>query len=135
MKIVEAEKFDKPCPNCGRPMTVKNGRRGRFVACTGYPDCKTALPYPIGVPCPSEGCAGELVERQSARGQTFYSCNNYPECKFSISLRPYSEEVNGHTLYFVGTGEKKRVLTSTDEACLKGTRKSKKDDDDKDKKE
>jgi DNA topoisomerase-1 len=56
--IAPQETTDRKCPNCGRDMSVKSGRHGRFLACTGYPECKTTMPYPIGVPCQREGCGG-----------------------------------------------------------------------------
>ena len=119
IKAVEEEKIDKTCPNCGRPMAVKSGRLGRFLSCTGYPECKTTQPYPIGVPCPTPGCTGELVERRSKRGRVFYGCNRYPECKFTAFERPYKEgcEVCGEAKWFVGQGDKKRVLCCAVNEC------------------
>jgi len=69
-------------------MVVKVGRFGRFLACSGYPDCKTTMPYlvRIGTPCPQ--CSGELVERVNKKRKTFYGCSNYPNCKFATSYKP-----------------------------------------------
>jgi DNA topoisomerase-1 len=80
--------IEKPCPECARPMVVKWGRRGRFISCTGFPDCKYAEPFSTGVKCPSDGCTGELVERRSHRGATFYGCSRYPDCKFIANKLP-----------------------------------------------
>ncbi len=80
--------IEKPCPDCGRPMVVKWGRRGRFISCTGFPECKHAQPFTTGVKCPQEGCTGELVERRSHRGATFYGCSRYPDCKFISNKLP-----------------------------------------------
>jgi len=80
--------IEKPCPECGKPMVVKWGRRGRFISCTSFPDCKHAEPFTTGVKCPSEGCTGELVERRSHRGATFYGCSRYPDCKFIANKLP-----------------------------------------------
>jgi len=68
-------------------MVIKTGRFGRFISCTGYPECKTAKPIvkETGVPCPK--CAGAIVERRSKKGRTFYGCANYPNCDF-ISWDP-----------------------------------------------
>ncbi|HEY2475273.1 MAG TPA: type I DNA topoisomerase [Candidatus Cybelea sp.] len=76
------EPTDEICPNCGRPMVIKTGRFGRFISCTGYPECKTAKPIvkETGVPCPK--CGGAIVERRSKKGRTFYGCANYPNCDF-----------------------------------------------------
>jgi DNA topoisomerase I len=82
---------DKLCEKCGRPMVIKQGRYGEFMACSGYPDCKNAQSLngngngkKTGVQCPEEGCSGEVVEKHSKRGKVFYGCNRYPECTFAV---------------------------------------------------
>lgn len=92
IRVVEEEVSNEVCEACGKPMAIKSGRRGRFLACTGYPECKTTRPVPIGVKCPREGCIGQLVERRSSRGLTFYACNQYPECKFTLWEKPRTEK-------------------------------------------
>ncbi|MDE2571880.1 MAG: type I DNA topoisomerase, partial [bacterium] len=79
---IEDEPTDEVCPNCGRPMVIKNGRFGRFISCSGYPECKTTRPLlkETGADCPKDG--GKIVERRSKRGRTFYGCANYPQCDF-----------------------------------------------------
>ncbi len=81
---------DQKCPACGAAMVVKRGRFGRFLACTRYPQCRTAMPVPIGVDCPL-GCGGQLAERRSQRGRTFYGCTRYPACDFVSWDRPRNE--------------------------------------------
>lgn len=80
--------FDKHCPQCGKPLTVKWGRNGKFLSCSGFPDCKHCEAFPSGVACPQDGCAGELVERRSHRGATFYGCSQYPKCTFTSRKLP-----------------------------------------------
>ena len=79
---VREEPTDEICPNCGRPMVIKMGRFGRFISCTGYPECKTTRPIikDTGAKCPKDG--GAVVERRSRKGRTFYGCINYPNCDF-----------------------------------------------------
>jgi DNA topoisomerase-1 len=79
---IEDEPSDEICETCGRPMVVKTGRFGRFISCTGYPECKTTKPIlkDTGAICPKDG--GKIVERKSRRGRTFYGCANYPACDF-----------------------------------------------------
>ncbi len=72
--------LDRNCLLCGKPLAVKWGRRGRFISCTGFPDCKHAEPFTTGVKCPEPGCEGELIERRSGRGRAFYGCSKYPAC-------------------------------------------------------
>jgi DNA topoisomerase-1 len=91
IEVVGEQVSDTPCPTCGKPMAIKNGRFGRFLACTGYPECKTTRPVSTGVPCPREGCGGELIEKQSRKGKQFFSCSNYPKCDFASWDRPVPE--------------------------------------------
>jgi len=79
---IKDEPTDEICPNCGRPMVIKTGRFGRFISCTGYPECKTTKPIvkDTGAKCPKDG--GMIVERRSKKGRTFFGCANYPKCDF-----------------------------------------------------
>ena len=88
--VVEEETTNELCEKCGRPMVVKRGRFGRFLACSGYPECKTSKPISIGVSCP-ECKQGYLTQRRSRRGKIFFGCNRYPECKFAAWDRPLPE--------------------------------------------
>lgn len=76
------------CPNCGRPMVIKTGRYGKFIACSGYPQCKTTKPLVVktGVSCPE--CGGNIIERRSKKGRRFYGCSNFPRCQFATNQRP-----------------------------------------------
>jgi DNA topoisomerase-1 len=76
------------CEKCGSPMVVKNGRFGKFIACSNYPQCRNAKPYVIktGAKCPE--CGGDLLERRTRKRRIFYGCANYPTCKFSVWQRP-----------------------------------------------
>ena len=87
----EDEPTSEICPSCGKPMVIKHGRFGKFIACSGYPECKTTKPITLGIACPVEGCAGEIVERRSKRGRVFYGCSAYPGCKFVVWQRPVAE--------------------------------------------
>ncbi len=83
------EKTDEVCDSCGRPMVIKPGRFGRFIACTGFPECKTTKPIlkKTGAVCPK--CGGDVVERRSrGKGRSFYGCSQYPACDFISMRRP-----------------------------------------------
>ena len=82
------ELTDEICPKCGKPMAIKTGRYGKFLACTGYPECKSTKPFQIktGASCPE--CGSELVEKVSKKKRTFYGCSNYPNCKFATNSKP-----------------------------------------------
>jgi len=96
LKRIKTDKpTDQVCPKCGKPMVIKTGRFGKFMACTGYPECKTTMPVlvKIGVPCPECGKndGGELVERVSKKKRRFYGCSRYPECKFTVRQKPVAQ--------------------------------------------
>jgi DNA topoisomerase-1 len=87
--IEKTENFvDRHCLECGRRMVVKWGRRGKFLSCSGFPECKFAQPFLSGVKCPQTGCDGELVKRRSQRGRTFYGCSRYPNCTYTSDKLP-----------------------------------------------
>ncbi len=70
------------CDVCGKPMVYKLGRYGKFLACSGFPDCRNtkAIVINAGVKCLA--CGGDIIQRKSRGGRTFYGCSNYPECKY-----------------------------------------------------
>jgi len=77
------------CPVCGRPLVIKEGRYGPFLACSGYPECTYTRPLlkSLDIPCPK--CKqGVLVERRSRKGRVFYGCSRYPECDFVVWQKP-----------------------------------------------
>jgi DNA topoisomerase-1 len=90
-KVSLTQMSEEACPNCGRPMVVKVGRFGKFLACSGYPDCKTTMPYAVktGVSCPQ--CGSELVKKVSKKKKVFYGCSNFPKCKFAVNRRPIAQ--------------------------------------------
>ena len=90
VELAPVEDTGEVCEKCGKPMVIKKGRFGRFLACSGYPECKNTRSISTGVTCPK--CSeGQLVERRSKKGKTFYSCNRYPKCRFSVFSPPVAE--------------------------------------------
>jgi len=94
-KVNMTQVSEETCPNCGRPMVIKVGRFGKFLACSGYPDCKTTMPYAVktGVSCPK--CGSELVKKVSKKKKVFYGCSNFPKCKFAVNRRPIAQPCPG----------------------------------------
>ncbi|WP_235075238.1 type I DNA topoisomerase [Paenibacillus alvei] len=86
---IEDEVSDEICEKCGRHFVYKMGRFGKFLACSGFPDCRNTRPIvkDTGVTCPK--ChEGKLVERRSKKGRVFYGCDRYPECDNVMWDRP-----------------------------------------------
>lgn len=90
IEIQKAETTDEKCEKCGKPMTVKRGRFGPFLACTGYPECKSTKAITTGIKCPECG-KGELAQKRTRTGRFFYGCTNYPNCKFATWDKPVNE--------------------------------------------
>ncbi|MDD4909770.1 MAG: type I DNA topoisomerase [Candidatus Omnitrophica bacterium] len=82
---------DEVCGVCGKPMVIKWGRRGKFLSCSGYPDCKSSKSITTGIKCPQPECGGELIERHSRRG-AFYGCSNFPKCRYTANKLPEPED-------------------------------------------
>ncbi|MCX5835229.1 MAG: topoisomerase DNA-binding C4 zinc finger domain-containing protein, partial [Deltaproteobacteria bacterium] len=87
----ETEKTDLLCDKCGKPMIIKEGRFGRFLGCSGYPECKNTAAISLGVQCPEKDCGGDLTEKRTRKGKAFFGCSKYPKCKFATWDRPIPE--------------------------------------------
>ncbi|MFA4933276.1 MAG: type I DNA topoisomerase [Candidatus Omnitrophota bacterium] len=89
--VKEVITTDQVCEKCGKPMIVKWGRRGKFLSCSGFPECKNSKSITSGVRCPIDNCGGELIERHSRRG-VFFGCSNFPKCTFTSRTLPEDKE-------------------------------------------
>lgn len=95
MKKIELieEETDEICEDCGKNMVIKYGRYGRFLACSGYPECEHTRPFvkKIGIKCPK--CEeGDIIERRSKKGKLFYGCSKFPNCNFVSWSKPIEEK-------------------------------------------
>ncbi|MCR4963585.1 MAG: type I DNA topoisomerase [Firmicutes bacterium] len=90
--VIEPEVSDQVCEKCGKPMVYRMGRYGRFLACSGFPECRNtkAIIVPTNVKCLA--CGGDIVERKSRSGRIFYGCANYPECRYVAWDMPIEEK-------------------------------------------
>jgi DNA topoisomerase-1 len=91
IQLVAEEEVNETCEQCGRPMLLRWGKFGKFLGCSGYPECKNIQPLQkpvdLGVKCP-ECKEGNIKERKSRWGKIFYGCDRYPECKFASWDKP-----------------------------------------------
>ncbi|HEY1984992.1 MAG TPA: type I DNA topoisomerase [Terracidiphilus sp.] len=80
------------CPQCGKPLVLRQGAYGEFVSCSGYPKCKYVKQNIIeGMKCPKCG-TGDLAERKAKRGNIFWGCTNYPKCDFTSNYKPVPQK-------------------------------------------
>lgn len=79
------------CDVCGKQLLIKTSRFGKFLACSGFPECKYTRSLPTGYYCPEPGCGGELVKRKGKGRRAFYGCSNYPKCTYIVNALPKKE--------------------------------------------
>ncbi len=89
---IEPEMAGEDCEVCSKPMLIKHGRFGKFLACSGFPECKNSRSIVVktGVGCPK--CQpGELLERRTRKRKLFFGCSEYPNCDFAVWNRPIAQ--------------------------------------------
>ncbi|MCX5778674.1 MAG: type I DNA topoisomerase [Elusimicrobia bacterium] len=96
---IEPQKTDEVCPKCGKPMVLRDSWRGQFLACSGYPECKTTFsvdkegkkivkPPPEVTSFTCEKCGKAMLKRISKRGP-FLACSGFPKCR---NIKPWRED-------------------------------------------
>jgi DNA topoisomerase-1 len=102
----DPEPIGRSCPESGHELVIRWGRFGKFISCSGFPDCRYTEPWleKIGVTCPKD--SGDLVERKTRRGRVFYGCENYPECDFTSWKRPLATPCPNCSGLLVAAGRK-----------------------------
>lgn len=107
---------DEVCELCGKPMAIKESRFGKFLACTGYPECKNTKPIvkEIGVSCPK--CGKPIIEKRTRRGgKIFYGCSGYPDCDVSFWDKPTGEFCpKCGSMLLEGKGKKAKIKCSNE---------------------
>ncbi|MFS0839368.1 type I DNA topoisomerase [Paenibacillus sp. 1P03SA] len=112
---IQDEVSDEICEKCGKHLVYKMGRFGKFLACSGFPDCRNTKPIvkDIGVTCPK--CKeGKIVERRSKKGRIFYGCDHYPECDFVSWDKPVAQPCPSCGSMMI----EKRTKTSVNHQCV-----------------
>ncbi len=103
---IQDEVTDVICEECGRNMVIKYGPHGKFLACPGFPDCRSTKPYleKAGVECPS--CGKDIVFRKTQKGRRYYGCEGSPECEFMSWQKPSKEKCPNCGGYMTEKGNK-----------------------------
>lgn len=114
---IEDQETGEICEICGRPLVIKSGRFGDFIACSGYPECKNTKPIvqKVGVKCPS--CGNEIVARKSKRGRLFYGCSGYPDCKTVFWNKPVDKNCPKCGSLMTEKAGKKKQLVCANADC------------------
>ena len=111
--VIEPELSGELCEKCGKPMVYRMGRYGRFLACSGFPECRNTKAIVVNTNVKCLACGGNIVQRKSRTGRVFYGCDHYPECGY-ISWDLPIEQVCPHC----GTQLTKRQLRGGEEVIL-----------------
>ena len=108
------ELSDEFCDVCGRQMVIKYGPHGRFLACPGFPECRSTKPYfeKIGVECPK--CGKDIVMKKTKKGRKYYGCINNPECDFMVWQKPVADRCDRCGSIMLQKGNK---LVCSDVSC------------------
>lgn len=103
---VPDEETDEVCEVCGKPMVIKIGRFGKFLACTGFPDCTNTkrIVKDTGGVCPK--CGKKVLQKKSKKGKKYFGCEDNPTCDFMTWDTPTSDKCpkcnDGTTLFKKG---------------------------------
>ncbi|MBP3325389.1 MAG: type I DNA topoisomerase [Coprococcus sp.] len=111
---IEDEVSEEVCDSCGRNMVIKYGPHGKFLACPGFPECKSTKPFfeKIGVACPL--CGNDIVIKKTRKGRRYYGCLSSPDCDFMSWTKPSDVKCPDCGSYMVERGNK---LQCSDPNC------------------
>ncbi len=113
---LKEDQIDKVCAKCGKPMVIKRGRYGKFIGCTGYPECTyiEKIVNELGVDCPK--CGGKVIVKNTKRKRVFYGCSNYPKCDFVSWDEPLNEKCPKCSgMLFKKNGKKPKIYCASKE--------------------
>jgi DNA topoisomerase-1 len=115
---MELEKIGRTCPECGNDLVIRWGRYGKFISCSGFPNCRHTEAWleKIGVKCPKD--SGDLVERKTRRNRIFYACANYPACDFTSWKKPIPNPCPGCGSLLVINNKREVQCTQCEETFL-----------------
>lgn len=93
MEKEKPEETGELCPVCGKPLVYRHGKYGKFIACSGYPECKyiPKVEKSVTVICKCPKCDGDIIVKKTKRGKEFYGCSNFPKCKYASWDKPTGE--------------------------------------------
>ena len=93
MEKERPEETGELCPVCGKPLVYRHGKYGKFIACSGYPECKyiPKVEKSVTVICKCPKCSGDIIVKKTKRGKEFYGCSNFPKCKYASWDKPTGE--------------------------------------------
>lgn len=109
-QTLPVETLDEACPECGRPLVIREGRYGRFIGCSNYPQCRYTRPLvaDTGVRCPKDG--GRLLQKRSRKGKLFYGCENWPSCDFVTWNEPVDQRCPRCNSILTKVGKGNRIM-------------------------
>lgn len=114
---VPDEETDEICELCGRKMVIKYSRYGKFLACSGFPECRNTKKIVTETDGNCPRCGGKMLLKKSKKGRSFYGCEKYPECNFMTWNVPTSEKCPECGKSLFRKGGKSGKLVCENEGC------------------
>lgn len=110
------EKTDQICEVCGKPMVIKIGKFGKFLACSGFPDCTNTKKIVIETDGICPYCGKKILQKKSKRGKKYFGCEDNPKCEFMTWDTPVADKCPdcGSTLFQKGGKKGKLICHKTD---------------------
>ena len=98
------------CEKCGSEMLIREGRNGKFLACSGYPKCRNTKSYIGNFPCPKKDCDGKIVQKTTKKRKKIYGCSNYPDCDFVSWYPPLEENCKECGTFLIRSNVKGKIV-------------------------
>lgn len=116
---IKDEESDKVCEKCGKKMVYKNGKFGKFLACSGFPNCNNTTPIVEYVDAVCPKCGKRIIKRYSRKTKrSFYGCENYPNCDFVSWAIPSGKHCPKCNSYMIEkTRRNQKILLCSNEKC------------------
>lgn len=120
LKQAEPKETDLKCEKCDSPLILRDGRYGKFLACSAYPKCRYSRPFIGDFPCPKKDCEGRLTKRSTKKRRIFYGCTRYPDCDFVSWYAPNDTKCPScGSFSFKKKTKEKYVLECSNVECAK----------------
>lgn len=113
---VPSEETDEICEVCGKNMVIKIGRFGKFLACSGFPECTNTKKIVQSTKGNCPLCGSKIILKKSKKGRNFYGCEGYPNCNFMTRYAPVEDNCPkcGSTLFKKGGKAGKLICEKPD---------------------
>ena len=114
---VRDEITDIQCEKCGKYMLIKYGKYGKFMACQGFPECRSTKTFfeEAGADCPK--CSSKILIKKTKKGRKYFGCENNPECEFMSWDKPTGQLCTVCNSHLIEKGTKDKKIICSTQGC------------------